>query len=110
MLAPPRLALLVRDGCLHGYSMIGAFSYVALACLLSGHASAATLRVGSQRDIKLPSVAANVARDGDLVEIDAGIYAADAVVWRQSRLTIRGMGGRAHIRADGAQAEGKALW
>jgi hypothetical protein len=51
-----------------------------------------------------------VARDGDLIEIEAGVYAGDAAVWRQSGLTLRGIGGRAHLRADGAHAEGKAIW
>jgi hypothetical protein len=40
----------------------------------------------------------------------AGVYDGDAAVWRQHRLTIRGVGGRAHLRADGAQAEDKAIW
>src|SRR6185295_17832841 len=57
-----------------------------------------------------PSAAAEIARDGDVIEIDAGVYARDAAVWRQHRLTIRGVGGRAHLRADGAQVEGKAIW
>jgi len=68
------------------------------------------LRVGAQRELKLPSAAAQIARDGDIVEIDAGIYKSDAAVWRQHRLTIRGLGGRAHLRANGAHAENKAIW
>jgi len=67
----------------------------------------AVLRVGAARELKRPSAAAQIARDGDVIEIDAGIYAADAAVWRQHRLTIRGLGGRAQLRADGAHAEGK---
>jgi hypothetical protein len=70
----------------------------------------AVLRVGPERKLKHPSAAAEVARDGDVIEIDAGLYRGDAAVWRQHRLTIRGVGGRAHIRADGAHAEGKAIW
>jgi hypothetical protein len=70
----------------------------------------AVLRVGAERELKRPSAAAQIARDGDVIEIDAGTYAGDAAVWRQHRLTIRGVGGRAHIRADGAQAEDKAIW
>jgi hypothetical protein len=68
------------------------------------------LRVGASRELKRPSAAAQVARDGDVIEIDAGVYEGDAVVWRQHGLTIRGIGGRAHLRANGAQAEGKAIW
>ena len=73
-------------------------------------AQADVLRVGATHDLKRPSDAARAARDGDVVEIDAGVYAGDAAVWRQNRLTIRGVGGRAHLRADGAEAEGKAIW
>jgi Right handed beta helix region len=68
------------------------------------------LRVGAKRELKHPSAAAEIARDGDVIEIDAGIYKGDAAVWRQHRLTIRGVGGHAHLRADGAQAEDKAIW
>ena len=68
------------------------------------------LRVGAGRELKVPSAAAKLARDGDLVEIDAGVYEGDAAVWRQNRLTIRGVGGRARLRAEGAHAEGKAIW
>jgi hypothetical protein len=68
------------------------------------------IRVGPGREVKRPSAATQVARDGDLVEIDAGVYDGDAAVWRQNRLTIRAIGGRAQLRADGAHAEGKAIW
>ena len=73
-------------------------------------AQADTVLVGPQHAFKTPSQAAIVARDGDVVEIEPGLYAGDAAVWTQNRLTIRGRGGRAHLRADGAQAEGKAIW
>jgi len=73
-------------------------------------AQPAVLRVGAARELKRPSAAAQIARDGDVIEIDAGIYAGDAAVWRQHRLTIRGLGGRPQLRADGAHAEGKAIW
>jgi Right handed beta helix region len=68
------------------------------------------LRVGPREELKVPSAAAKVAHDGDIIEIDAGTYSGDTAVWRQSHLTIRATGGRAHVRADGAQAEGKGLW
>jgi hypothetical protein len=68
------------------------------------------LRVGAMRELKRPSAAAQIARDGNVIEIDAGNYDGDAAVWRQHRLTIRGVGGRAHLRANGAHAEGKAIW
>jgi hypothetical protein len=67
-------------------------------------------RVGPGRALSSPSAAARVVRDGDVVEIDAGTYRHDAAVWRADNLTIRGVGGRAHLQADGAYAEGKAIW
>lgn len=54
--------------------------------------------------------AAKKARDGDVIEIRAGIYAGDVTVWKQSRLTLRGVGGRAHLQADGKAAQGKGIW
>lgn len=66
--------------------------------------------MGPQHALKAPSAAARVARDGDVVEIEPGLYAGDAAVWTQNRLTIRGRGGRAHLRADGAQVEDKGTW
>lgn len=69
-----------------------------------------TLTVGPRHALKTPSAAAKVARHGDVVEIEAGLYAGDAAVWTQNRLTIKAIGGRAHIRADGAEVEGKGVW
>lgn len=73
-------------------------------------ASAATLAVGPERNLKHPSDAARIAKNGDTVIIDAGIYTGDVAVWRQHRLTLRGFGGRAHLQANGKSAEGKAIW
>ncbi len=57
-----------------------------------------------------PSAAAALAHDGDTVLIDAGLYAGDVATWTQDDLTLRGVGGRAHLRADGQNAQGKAIW
>jgi len=81
-----------------------------LSLLSSGAADAATLQVGPQRVLKLPSEAAKVAKDGDVVVIDAGVYPGDVAIWPQNRLTLRGVGGRAHLDARGKAAEGKAIW
>ncbi|MFC7496585.1 MULTISPECIES: hypothetical protein [unclassified Nocardioides] len=69
-----------------------------------------TLRVGPGRPLATPSAAAAVARDGDVVLIDAGTYTGDVATWTQDDLTLRGVGGRAHLRADGRSAQGKAIW
>lgn len=73
-------------------------------------AQAATLRVGPQHALKLPSQAARVARDGDTVEIEAGDYRRDAAAWRANNLTLRGVNGMARLKSDGATAEGKGIW
>jgi hypothetical protein len=55
-------------------------------------------------------MAALAAKDGDTVEIRAGTYERDTAIWTQNGLTLKGVGGRAHLKADGANAEGKAIW
>lgn len=69
-----------------------------------------TWRVGPDRALTTPSAAAAVARDGDTVLIDPGTYSGDVATWTQDDLTLRGDGGRAHLRADGNDAQGKAIW
>src|SRR4030095_12344236 len=73
-------------------------------------ALAATLTVGPGRQFERVSDAAAVARDGDEIEIAAGTYARDVTVWTQTRLLIRGVGGRPVMDARGTVAEGKAIW
>lgn len=69
-----------------------------------------TWRVGPNRVLTTPSAAAAVARDGDTVLIDAGTYVGDVATWTQDDLTLRGVGGRAHLLADGNSAQEKAIW
>lgn len=69
-----------------------------------------TVRVGPDRKYTRPSQAASAVKDGTVVEIDAGVYTGDVAVWRQNDLTLRGVGGLAHLKADGAAADGKAIW
>ncbi len=71
---------------------------------------ATVLRVGRTGQYRMPSQAARAARDGDVIEIAAGNYRGDVAVWRAHNLTIRGVGGRAHLEALGEAAQGKAIW
>ena len=85
----------------------------ALTLLLLSAASAAcaaTLTVSPNGPIATIAQAARVARDDDIVEIAAGTYRGDVAVWRQKRLTIRGIGGTPVLSAKGQIAEGKAIW
>jgi hypothetical protein len=68
------------------------------------------LQVGPGKSYRNPSQAAAVAKDGDIVEISAGTYNGDVAVWGANNLTLRGVGGRPHLKANGASAEGKAIW
>ena len=70
----------------------------------------ALLSVGPGKTYAKPSQAAAAAQDGDTVEIAAGTYPGDVAVWRASRLTLRGKGGRAVLDAQGKSAERKAIW
>src|SRR5262249_50340123 len=68
------------------------------------------MRVGPGQALRAPSAAARAARDGDVIEIEAGVYDGDVAVWTQNHLTIRGIGGRAHLRVNGRLAEDKGIW
>ncbi|NNF66317.1 MAG: hypothetical protein HKM98_02295 [Gammaproteobacteria bacterium] len=58
------------------------------------------IRVGPTRNYTSLAQASQVANSGDVVEIDAGTYVDDISVWRQDNVTLRGINGRAHMRAD----------
>lgn len=73
-------------------------------------AAARVLRVGPGKQYAAPSQAAAVAQDGDVIELDPVVYEKDAAIWRANNLTIRGVGGRAHLQAKWAAAEGKGIW
>jgi hypothetical protein len=81
-----------------------------LAGKQSPGSDARIIRVGKSRNLTTIGAAADFAKDGDIVEIDAGDYHADVAIWRQARLTIRGVGGRVRLIASGASAEDKAIW
>lgn len=68
------------------------------------------LRVGPQRAVKSLAAAARQAKDGTLVEVDAGEYVADVAAWPQHELTLRAVGGRVKLVAAGAHAQGKGLF
>ena len=68
------------------------------------------MRVGPDHLYQTPSQAAKVAGDGDVIEIEAGVYTGDVAVWVQDNLILRGVGGRPHLKAFGNAAEGKAIW
>ncbi|MBW8846578.1 MAG: hypothetical protein JF607_16560 [Burkholderiales bacterium] len=76
---------------------------------LAAHAGP-VLKVGPRRAVKSLAAAARQARDGMLIEVDAGEYLADVAAWPQHELTLRAMGGRVTVIAAGAQVQGKGLF
>lgn len=76
----------------------------------ASEARPATMRVGAGEKITSIGEAARLARDGEVIEIDAGDYRGPGVVWTQDRLLIRGAGARPQLYADGRNGEGRALW
>ncbi|MFY9513786.1 MAG: right-handed parallel beta-helix repeat-containing protein, partial [Rubrivivax sp.] len=68
------------------------------------------IRVGPTRAITRIAVAAQMAQDGSVIEIDPGDYVADVAVWERADLTIRGLGNRVRLVAGGTNAEGKGTW
>jgi hypothetical protein len=79
--------------------------------LWAGSASAATLlQVGPQRALKTIAAAAKLAGDDTVIEVDAGDYVGDVAVWTQSDITLRAVGGRVRLLANGMAAEGKGIW
>lgn len=69
-----------------------------------------TLQVGKLHRYPTIAAAAKDARDGDTVEIEAGDYVGDVAIWAQENLTIRGVGGRAKLIANGQHVERKGIW
>ena len=72
--------------------------------------AAATLRVGPDKPYLTVRAAAQAVANGDIVEVDAGLYSGDVATWSRNGITVRGVGGRAHLRADGAAEAGKGIW
>ncbi|HVN53825.1 MAG TPA: right-handed parallel beta-helix repeat-containing protein [Anaerolineaceae bacterium] len=69
------------------------------------------IQVGPTRLYKTPSAAKAAARDGDVIEIDPGLYTGDTIVWTQNNLTLRGVSGRAHLDLTGGTIPNqKAIW
>ena len=47
---------------------------------------------------------------GDTIEVDAGEYVGDVATWTKRNISLRAVGGRVRLIANGAAAEGKAIW
>lgn len=81
--------------------------------LLSSAATSAApsrLQVGPEREVKTIAEAARRAQGATLIEVDAGVYAGDVAVWSDADVSLKAIGGRVRLQADGAAAEAKAIW
>jgi hypothetical protein len=88
-------------------AILAVTSYTCLTHLALG----ATLTVGPGAPYATPCQAIAAAADGDTIEIEAaGAYDGDVCAIARSRLTLRGVHGRAHIDAAGKNYGGKAIW
>lgn len=88
-------------------------TFGAALLLISGRIDAESVRVisvGAERPVKSLSEAARLAKDGDLVEVDAGDYPQDVAVWTQNDLVLRARNGRVRLLSQGVTAEDKAIW
>lgn len=72
--------------------------------------TAPVLAVGPRRPVKTLRDAARLAPPGSVIEVDAGDYPGDVAVWTQDDVTLRAVGGRVRLPADGRAAEGKGIW
>ncbi len=85
----------------------GILAGMAAAILLAAPAVARTLAVGAGQAFAVPSQAAAVAGDGDVVQIAAGTY-YDCAIWHGKGVTIAGAGPQTVITDTTCQ--GKALF
>lgn len=69
-----------------------------------------TWLVGPGRTYTAPSQVSTLVTDGDSVLIDAGIYKRDVAIWRAHNLSLIGVGGMAHLDAEGTAYGRKAIW
>ncbi len=73
-------------------------------------AAKATMVVGAGEKVSTLTEAARLARDGEVIEVRSGNYRGQPAIWTQNNLTVRGVGERPVMVADGQSAEGKAIW
>ncbi len=115
----PRIQVEVHGSRLIARGTVGLVLFAA-NCMAQFHVSKAwadnappgrqLIQVGSDRIIRTLREASNIADSGALIEVDAGDYVGDVAVWTQDKLTLKAVGGRVRLVANGSAAEGKAIW
>ena len=83
---------------------------LALAQPLPSQGASTTLRVGPGQIIKTIAEASVLARAGSTIEVNSGTYTGDVALWQQDNVTVRAVGGRVRLLANGAAMESKGIW
>lgn len=88
------------------------YAFVATNTTLDGGlGTGRIIAVGPSRQYKKPSDVTELAKPGDIVEIDPGDYYSDTARWHTDNLTLRGKGGTVHLHGEGTSLiDGKAIW
>lgn len=68
------------------------------------------VKVGPDERFKTPSQAEPYVKSGDTVEIAPGVYENDFVKWEQNNITLKGVGGRPHLKATDYVYNDKGIW
>lgn len=84
--------------------------FLLLTLMFINHGYAKIWKVGPTKTYTKPSQVSSLVQDGDTVEIDAGTYASDVAKWTANNLLLKGVGGMAHLPANGSSFGGKAIW
>ncbi|MCX6350669.1 MAG: T9SS type A sorting domain-containing protein [Bacteroidetes bacterium] len=84
--------------------------FLFITLIIIQHSYAAIWHVGAAKTYTAPSKVAALVANGDTVEIDAGIYAADVAKWTANNLLLKGVGGMAHMKSNGSNYGGKGIW
>jgi hypothetical protein len=98
---------LTRDG---GASFTQSANVTVAGTAVHDFAPMRVLQVGPTRQHAHPNNVTGVVQSGDVVEIDAGVYSGPASIWTTSNITLRGVGGRAHLVAPAIISNDKAIW
>jgi hypothetical protein len=69
-----------------------------------------SIQVGPQREVTTIGAAAALARAGAVIHVDAGDYVGDTAVWSHNDVSLKAVGGRVRLIANGNSAEGKGIW
>jgi len=82
----------------------------ACLCLLPTAIMGRTLEVGPDKPYKAPSEAISAAEDGDIIQIEAGVYRNDRAKIQADDILIKGVGGKAVLNSYGMIPNRKAIW